>query len=174
MLPLFWAAVGPDPSGKHHLPPASECARGCVGDCVKNSFVPVAQKNEGDPPNDEAKYLTQNRPPPRRSSGTLPSFSLALPPTNCSTCEVGENLHWIVDVETKRCEVPCRGCMPNKLRAGIGRVGIILIRELRLRNQYSANRCHGPFVTTTSFANRDYLRQRSTKRHRLLIHQSLS
>ena len=56
MLPLFWAAVGPDPSGKRHLPPASECARGCVGDCVKNSFVPVAQKNEGDPPNDEAKY----------------------------------------------------------------------------------------------------------------------
>jgi hypothetical protein len=48
--------VGPDPYGKRHLPPASECALGCVGDCVKNSFVPVAQKNEGDPPNDEAKY----------------------------------------------------------------------------------------------------------------------
>lgn len=121
MLPLFWAAVGPDPSGKRHLPPASECARGCVGDCVKNSFVPVAQKNEGDPPNDEAKYLTQNRPPPRRSSGTLPSFSLALPPTNCSTCEVGENVHWIVDVETERCEVPCRDVCP--ISCGRGYVG---------------------------------------------------
>ncbi len=57
MLPFFGAAVGLDSSGKRHLGKASkcECGPGCVGECVTRLFVPVAQQNQGDPPNDEAK-----------------------------------------------------------------------------------------------------------------------
>ena len=111
------------------------------------------------------------------SSGATPSSPFIMrcrSGSNCSTCEVGENVHWIVDgtaAETERHEVHCRGCMPNKLRVGILlRVGLILLRGLLSWNQYSANRYHGPFFTTTLLANRDY----NARTQNIMIHQSPS